>query len=206
MCVGISIISLLVLLLGCSWIYWGLKKRKFIKLKEKFFQQNGGLLLQQKLSNRKGSVETSKIYSAEELKKATNNYDESRVLGQGGYGTGYRGVLSDNTMVAIKKSKIGDPSQIEQFINETIVLTQINHRNMVKLFGCCLETEVPLLVYEFISKGHFLNTFMIKAYHPYFLGKNVLRLLQKLQEHLCTCILQLLCQFYIEMSKLQIYC
>ena len=157
MCAGISLISLLVLLLGCSWIYWGLKRRKLIKLKEKFFQQNGGLLLKQQLSNHQKSVETTRIFTTEELKKATNNYNESRVLGQGGYGTVYRGVLSDNTMVAIKKSKIGDPSQIEQFINETIVLTQINHRNVVKLFGCCLETEVPLLVYEFLTNGTLSN-------------------------------------------------
>ncbi|KAM3682991.1 hypothetical protein ACJW31_12G112600 [Castanea mollissima] len=145
-------LSLLILLLGGSWIYWGLKRRKNLKLKEKFFQQNGGLLLKKQVSNHESSV-TTKIFTAEELKKATNNYDKSTVLGQGGYGTVYKGVLSDNTIVAIKKSKIGDQSQIEQFINEVIVLTQINHRNVVKLFGCCLETEVPLLVYEFITNG-----------------------------------------------------
>ncbi|KAG6682467.1 hypothetical protein I3842_13G143400 [Carya illinoinensis] len=149
---GVSI-CLLVLFVGTSWVYWGLKKRKLVKLKEKWFKQNGGLMLQQRLHNCTGSMDTTKIYSVEELKKATDNYDNSKILGQGGYGTVYKGVLPNNKVVAIKKSKISDQSQIEQFINEVIVLTQINHRNVVKLLGCCLETEVPLLVYEFISNG-----------------------------------------------------
>ncbi|CAI9099594.1 OLC1v1036442C1 [Oldenlandia corymbosa var. corymbosa] len=145
--------GLLSLLMAITWLYFGIKKRKLKNLRKKFFHQNGGVLLKQQVSSNHGGIEPSKIFTAEELKKATNNYAKDRILGKGGYGTVYKGILPNKQIVAIKKSKIMDESQIEQFINEVIILTQVNHRNVVKLLGCCLEEEVPLLVYEYVSKG-----------------------------------------------------
>ncbi|KAI3666954.1 hypothetical protein L6452_41995 [Arctium lappa] len=149
---GVGFLSVLI---GMGWLYFSHQRRKVIKLREKFFLKNGGLLMKQQIdSNEGGGVnQSTKIFTTDELKKATNNFSKDRILGRGGYGTVYKGILPDGSIVAIKKSRVMDESQIEQFINEVVILTQINHRNVVKLLGCCLESEVPLLVYECVSNG-----------------------------------------------------
>ncbi|XP_031253624.1 wall-associated receptor kinase-like 9 [Pistacia vera] len=134
-------LGMVLLIIVTWWLYKFIQKRKAIKLKQKLFTRNGG------------NVEKTKLFTSKELEKATNNYHANRVLGEGGQGTVYKG-MSEGRIIAIKKSKIVDESKIEEFINEVILLSQISHRNIVQLVGCCLETEVPLLVYEFVSNGN----------------------------------------------------
>lgn len=123
------------------------------KLKKKYFKNNGGLFLQQQLSSSVDIVDKIKLFTSKELEKATNHYNENRILGRGGQGTVYKGMLTDGRIVAVKKSKLLNASKVDQFVNEVVILSKINHRNVVKILGCCLQTEFPLLVYEFIPNG-----------------------------------------------------
>ncbi|CAH8321456.1 unnamed protein product [Eruca vesicaria subsp. sativa] len=145
--------ALLIFAFGVFGLYKLVKKRRRIIRMKKFFRRNGGMLLKQQLARNEGNVEMSRIFSSNELEKATDNFNKNRILGQGGQGTVYKGMLVDGTIVAVKRSKAMDEDKVEEFINEVVVLAQINHRNIVKLLGCCLETEVPVLVYEFVPNG-----------------------------------------------------
>ncbi|XP_058767268.1 wall-associated receptor kinase-like 1 [Vicia villosa] len=139
-------------LIGLLFLYKFLKRRMIKKRKENFFKRNGGLLLQKRMSSGEVNIDRTTLFTLKDLKKATDNFNKDRVLGKGGQGTVYKGMLVDGKIVAVKKFKV--EGNVEEFINEFVILSQINNRNVVKLLGCCLETEIPLLVYEFIPNGN----------------------------------------------------
>ncbi|KAF7010873.1 hypothetical protein CFC21_025238 [Triticum aestivum] len=155
--VGLALL-LLLLVLG-FWTHCLVKRRKLAKKRQRYFMQNGGVLLKQQMLSRRAPL---RIFTSAELDKATNKFSDSNIVGRGGFGTVYKGVLSDQMVVAVKRSQRVDQSQVEQFVNELVILSQVTHKNVVQLLGCCLEAEVPLLVYEFISNGalfhHLHNT------------------------------------------------
>uniref|UniRef100_A0ACD5XZU1 Uncharacterized protein n=1 Tax=Avena sativa TaxID=4498 RepID=A0ACD5XZU1_AVESA len=146
--ISIGVVFLMVCFFALHAKY---QKRKFAKEKERFFDQNGGQILYHQIMSKQ--VDTLRIFTQEDLKKATDDFDESRELGRGGHGTVYKGILKDNRVVAVKRSKIMNVAETDEFVQEIIILSQTNHRNVVRLLGCCLEVEVPILVYEFIPNG-----------------------------------------------------
>ncbi|XP_078176255.1 wall-associated receptor kinase 2-like [Carex rostrata] len=144
---AIGVVALSFVAVG---IYVVLQRRNLSKVKEKYFQQHGGWILLEKIKSNQGFGFT--IFTKQQVEQATNNFGSANILGRGGQGTVYRGTLKDQT-VAIKKCKFVDENKKKEFGKEMLILSQINHRNIVKILGCCLEVEVPMLVYEFIPNG-----------------------------------------------------
>ncbi|KAK9064558.1 hypothetical protein SSX86_015940 [Deinandra increscens subsp. villosa] len=94
------------------------------------------------------------VFTYKELEDATQNFDPSRELGEGGFGVVYFGKLRDGRVVAVKKLHKHNKTRIEQFMNEVGILAHLRHRNLVSLYGCTsrLSREL-LLVYEYVSNG-----------------------------------------------------
>ncbi|XP_022966578.1 wall-associated receptor kinase-like 20 [Cucurbita maxima] len=103
------------------------------------------------------SGKSARMFTTKEIAKATNNFSKENLLGSGGYGEVFKGSLEDGTLVAVKRAKLGCMKGIDQILNEVRILCQVNHRCLVRLLGCCLELEQPLLIYEYISNGNLFD-------------------------------------------------
>ncbi|CAL5051299.1 unnamed protein product [Urochloa decumbens] len=149
--VGPSIgVVIVVIAITCTYLFH--ERKKLAKIKQKYFRQHGGMLLLQEIRLKQGTAFS--IFTEAELIEATNKFENKNILGRGGHGTVYKGTLKDGTLIAVKRCiSMTSEQQKEEFGKEMLILSQINHKNIVKLLGCCLEVEVPMLVYEFIPNG-----------------------------------------------------
>ncbi|KAJ6396396.1 hypothetical protein OIU77_021431 [Salix suchowensis] len=95
-----------------------------------------------------------RVFSYNELEEATNCFDSSKQLGDGGFGTVYHGLLRDGREVAVKRLYESNMRRAVQFMNEIEILAQLRHRNLVELHGCTSRHgRELLLVYEYIPNG-----------------------------------------------------
>ncbi|KAI9100150.1 hypothetical protein K1719_024368 [Acacia pycnantha] len=99
-------------------------------------------------------------YRYKDLKKATKNFSKENKLGEGGFGDVYKGTLKNGKVVAVKKLALGQSKQMEKdFESEVKLISNVHHRNLVRLLGCCSKGQERLLVYEYMKNNN-VGTFL----------------------------------------------
>ncbi|XP_068337641.1 probable leucine-rich repeat receptor-like serine/threonine-protein kinase At3g14840 [Pyrus communis] len=114
-----------------------------------------GLLGQQKTleDDLKGvDLQTGK-FTFKQLKDATSNFDKTNKIGEGGFGSVYKGILADGTVIAVKQLSSKSKQGNREFVNEIGMISALQHPHLVKLHGCCIEGNQLLLVYEYLENN-----------------------------------------------------
>lgn len=99
------------------------------------------------------SILSVKTFSLSELEKATDKFSSKRILGEGGFGRVYRGLMEDGVEAAVKLLTRDNQNGDREFIAEVEMLSRLHHRNLVKLIGICIEGRRRCLVYELVPNG-----------------------------------------------------
>ncbi|KAH0698178.1 hypothetical protein KY290_015985 [Solanum tuberosum] len=92
-------------------------------------------------------------FTLKQIKTATKNFDASNKIGEGGFGPVYKGQLLDGTLVAVKQLSSQSKQGNREFLNEISTISCLQHPNLVKLHGCCIEADQLLLVYEYLDNN-----------------------------------------------------
>ncbi|KAL8107291.1 hypothetical protein AgCh_023917 [Apium graveolens] len=139
------IFSIGALMLGLSLIIYMLKKKKK--------KQEGRLALDtEQYQSMESQLEDLELPLIDLLtiEKATNYFSMNNILGEGGFGPVYKGILEDGRVVAVKRLLKTSRQGTDEFKNEVVCIAKLQHRNLVKLLGCCIQEEEMMLIYEYL--------------------------------------------------------
>ncbi|KAF5200548.1 G-type lectin S-receptor-like serine/threonine-protein kinase [Thalictrum thalictroides] len=145
----IIVLTGLVVAVICMYIFWRWAMRK----RRKTYT---GVLVLGKSGNTKKLSDADKldpelpIFRYDKLEVSTNNFDLANKLGEGGFGSVYMGKLPSGQEIAVKRLSKSSGQGTEEFMNEVVVISKLQHRNLVRLLGCCIEGEEKMLVYEYM--------------------------------------------------------
>ncbi|RVW79024.1 putative LRR receptor-like serine/threonine-protein kinase [Vitis vinifera] len=93
------------------------------------------------------------LFTLRQIKAATNNFNAANKIGEGGFGPVYKGQLSNGTLIAVKQLSSKSRQGNREFVNEIGIISGLQHPNLVKLYGCCIERTQLLLVYEYMENN-----------------------------------------------------
>ncbi|TYG81864.1 hypothetical protein ES288_D01G039600v1 [Gossypium darwinii] len=139
---GIVVITISALFLWCGMAKQRGTNKRHKQIKHKSYSENVGE------SSIGVKLQQLPLFNFQELATATNNFHPEKKLGQGGFGPVYKGTLEDGKEIAVKRLSKASGQGLEEFMNEVVVISKLQHRNLVRLFGCCVEAEEKILVYE----------------------------------------------------------
>ncbi|KAL7185701.1 hypothetical protein ACSBR2_027625 [Camellia fascicularis] len=148
----IIIVSLAVfsgmLLFALSLAFYVRQKKKKLHLKkEGRMDHNSGQLYPNK--NQKEDLELP-VFDLATIVDSTNNFSIDNKIGEGGFGSVYKGILEGGQEIAVKRLSEYSTQGLNEFKNEVICIAKLQHRNLVKLLGCCIEGEEKMLIYEYM--------------------------------------------------------
>ncbi|XP_057766378.1 probable leucine-rich repeat receptor-like serine/threonine-protein kinase At3g14840 [Salvia miltiorrhiza] len=92
-------------------------------------------------------------FTLRQIRAATNNFDRANKIGEGGFGPVYKGILLDGTIIAVKQLSSKSKQGNREFVNEIGMISALQHPHLVKLYGCCIEGNQLLLIYEYLENN-----------------------------------------------------
>ncbi|CAL1358330.1 unnamed protein product [Linum trigynum] len=148
--IAVSVTAAVAILILALCIFWFLRRRKFRERLLAELMATNAPSDGDDMGDDGDPSHHLKIYSAASIMIATDSFSMQNKLGEGGFGPVYKGTLSEGREVAVKRlSKRSDQGLIE-FRNELVLIAKLQHRNLVKLLGCCIHGEEKMLVYEYM--------------------------------------------------------
>ncbi|KAL0799668.1 hypothetical protein Bca101_054843 [Brassica carinata] len=105
-----------------------------------------------------------KIYKHKEIRQATDDFNPINKIGEGGFGSVYKGRLKDGKVAAIKVLSAESRQGVKEFLTEINVISEIHHENLVKLYGCCVEENHRILVYNYLENNSLDKTLLAGGY------------------------------------------
>ncbi|XP_059444394.1 cold-responsive protein kinase 1-like isoform X2 [Corylus avellana] len=105
-------------------------------------------------------IENVNLYTYQELRVATNDFSPSSKIGEGGFGSVYKGRLKNGSLAALKVLSADSRQGVREFLTEIKVITEVEHDNLVKLYGCCVEGNHRILVYGYLENNSLAQTLL----------------------------------------------
>ncbi|XP_058094702.1 receptor-like serine/threonine-protein kinase SD1-8 isoform X7 [Magnolia sinica] len=148
----LTVIPGTLFLVTCAYCFW---KRKIerkgnagVSMRERrhdYFSNESELL------DESGKSSEMPLFDLFEVVNATDHFSDSNKLGEGGFGPVYKGKLRNGQQIAVKRLSRNSGQGVEEFKNEVVLIQQLQHRNLVKILGCCIQGEEKMLIYEYMQ-------------------------------------------------------